>query len=73
MNNMLENCGNCWMRNKCGGPCPWQVSANEGNICPSDKFSCDERKHSFKQAAYLYVCLTRENPKGLERMLRKQR
>jgi len=73
MNSMLENCGNCWMRNKCGGPCPWQVSANEGNICPSDKFSCDERKHSFKQAAYLYVCLSRENPKVLERMLGEKR
>jgi len=72
MNNMLKNCSTCWLRFKCGGPCPWQVSAEEGNICPSDKLSCDDRKHSFKQGAYMYVHLSQRKPEALERYIKKE-
>ena len=71
MNSMLKNCKDCWMRYKCGGPCPWQVSAEEGHICPSDKLSCDERKHAFRQGAYMYVRLSQNKPEALERYIKR--
>ncbi len=71
--NMLENCKDCWMRYKCGGPCPWQVSSQEGKICPSDKLSCDDRMHSFMQGAYMYVCLSESKPELLDKYIKKRK
>jgi uncharacterized protein len=73
INNMLENCSDCWVRYKCGGPCPWQVSSQEGHICPSDKLSCDDRMHSFMQGAYMYVCLSETKPEALDQYFKKRK
>jgi len=70
--NMLENCTTCWMRYKCGGPCPWRVSVEDGSMCPSDKLSCEEIKYSFIQGAYLYVSLQEAKPDMLKHYLNEK-
>ena len=70
--NMLENCTTCWMRYKCGGPCPWRVSVEDGSMCPSDKLSCEEIKYSFIQGAYLYVSLQEAKPDILKHYLNEK-
>jgi uncharacterized protein len=70
--NMLENCTTCWMRYKCGGPCPWRVSIEDGGMCPSDKLSCDDIKYSFMQGAYLYVSLREAKPEVLKHYVEEE-
>ena len=49
----LEYCADCWMRDICGGPCPWEVSSPDGKIWKQNKKWCKKVEKGFEFSLWL--------------------
>jgi len=51
--NCIEICEKCWIKNICGGPCPWELSASDGKIWKPDKKRCKQTRENVEFSLWL--------------------
>ncbi|MHB0977244.1 MAG: SPASM domain-containing protein, partial [Candidatus Aquicultorales bacterium] len=61
-------CHTCWLRNICGGDCPWHVSKEDGSIWPPHPRGCGDARRSSERAIWLYYELEKRHPEYLKRI-----
>jgi uncharacterized protein len=57
-----EKCDNCWARQLCTRPCPWEISNADGSFRPPDEAHCDLIKRYFERAAHVHYKFQKELP-----------
>ncbi len=57
-----KHCHSCWARFRCGGPCAWTLSDNDGEVVgPTDEY-CTSIRGGHERAIWLYLALARDTP-----------
>lgn len=64
-------CRACWLRNLCGGPCPWHVAHEDGHHRPPHKdFMCEIIKKASERSIWMYDVLKNEHPEYFKELVK---
>jgi uncharacterized protein len=68
---VMKGCFACWAFKICGGPCPWYVSRDDGEIVPPGEVYCEDvKKNWLERSAWLYEILRTRFPKYLAEVVK---
>lgn len=64
-----ETCAPCWLRNLCGGQCPWYLSSADGAIRAPDEDFCDSIRSGYERRLGLYATLLGSFPGAFTQLM----
>jgi uncharacterized protein len=64
-----EKCAPCWLRNLCGGQCPWYLSSADGSVRTPDEDFCDTIRDGYEQRLGLYATLLGSFPEAFTQLM----